>query len=77
MHRRIAVFKILFGHEVEEMAPGEIAEAILKRTGGAKSYITFDIDCLDPAFAPGTGTPVAGGPSTAKMLSVLRKTRIP
>ena len=35
--------------------------------------MTFDIDCLDPAFAPGTGTPVAGGPSTAKMLSVLRK----
>ncbi len=65
--------QILFGHEIEEMSPGEIAQAILQRTGGAKSYITFDIDCLDPAFAPGTGTPVAGGPSTAKMLSVLRK----
>ncbi len=65
--------KIIYGHEVEEMAPTEIAEAILKRVGGAKTYITFDIDCLDPAFAPGTGTPVAGGPSSAKMLSVLRK----
>ena len=36
-------------------------------------YLTFDIDCLDVAFAPGTGTPVAGGPSSAKMLSVLHK----
>ena len=65
--------RILFGHEIEEMPPGAIADAIAERTDGAKSYITFDIDCLDPAFAPGTGTPVAGGPSTAKVLSVLRK----
>ncbi|MEX0344040.1 MAG: agmatinase [Rhizobiaceae bacterium] len=65
--------KILYGYEVEEMTPGQIADAILERTGGAKSYITFDIDCLDPAYAPGTGTPVSGGPSSAKMLSVLRK----
>ena len=45
------------------------------RAGGAPAYITFDIDCLDPAFAPGTGTPVAGGPSSAKMLGVLRLLR--
>lgn len=65
--------KILYGYEVEEMTPGQIADAILERTGGVRSYITFDIDCLDPAYAPGTGTPVSGGPSSAKMLSVLRK----
>ena len=35
--------------------------------------LTFDIDCLDPAFAPGTGTPVSGGPSSAKMLSTVRQ----
>jgi agmatinase len=34
-------------------------------------YITFDIDCLDPAFAPGTGTPVVGGLSTIQALSIL------
>jgi agmatinase len=34
--------------------------------------MTFDIDCLDPAFAPGTGTPVAGGLSSREALSVLR-----
>ena len=63
---------ILFGHDLEEMRAADIANAILTRTGGAPAYITFDIDCLDPAFAPGTGTPVAGGPSSAKMLGVLR-----
>ena len=36
------------------------------------AYITFDIDCLDPAFAPGTGTPVVGGLSTAQALAILR-----
>ena len=64
--------KMLFGHELEEMRAAEIVAAIEKRTAGARVYVTFDIDCLDPAFAPGTGTPVAGGPSSAKMLAVLR-----
>ncbi len=35
-------------------------------------YITFDIDCLDPAFAPGTGTPVVGGLSTTQVLPILQ-----
>jgi agmatinase len=65
--------RILYGWEVEEMRAEDIANAILDRTRGRKTYVTFDIDCLDPAFAPGTGTPVAGGPSSARMLSVLRQ----
>ncbi len=65
--------EILFGHEIEEMKAGEIAERILRRVGPGPAYLSFDIDCLDPAFAPGTGTPVAGGPSSARMLSVLSK----
>ncbi len=64
--------RILYGQDVEEMSATAIAEAIYARVGGKACYITFDIDCLDPAFAPGTGTPVAGGPSSAKMLGVLR-----
>lgn len=36
------------------------------------AYMTFDIDCLDPAFAPGTGTPVAGGLSSAQALEIVR-----
>lgn len=65
--------RILHGHEVEDMAAQAIAEMILGQVGDRPCYLTFDIDCLDPAFAPGTGTPVAGGPSSAKILSVLRK----
>ncbi len=34
-------------------------------------YLTFDIDCLDPAYAPGTGTPVCGGLSTVQALEIL------
>ena len=55
------------------MSTEEIASQIKARVGSGPCYLTFDIDCLDPAYAPGTGTPVAGGPSSAKMLSVLRK----
>ncbi len=47
-------------------------ERILARVGGAPAYLTVDIDCLDPAFAPGTGTPVAGGLSSAQLLMMLR-----
>ncbi|MCB1518863.1 MAG: agmatinase, partial [Hyphomicrobiaceae bacterium] len=46
--------EILLGHQIEEMTASEIAAAILKRVGARPAYITFDIDCLDPAFAPGT-----------------------
>ena len=41
--------------------------------GDNLTYLTFDIDCLDPAFAPGTGTPVPGGLSTHMALSILRQ----
>lgn len=40
--------------------------------GHHPAYFTFDIDCLDPAFAPGTGTPVCGGLSTAQALAIIR-----
>ena len=40
--------------------------------GDHPAYLTFDIDCLDPAFAPGTGTPVVGGLSTDLVLKIFR-----
>jgi agmatinase len=46
--------------------------AIRDRVGDAKAYLTFDIDVLDPAFAPGTGTPVAGGLASWQALEILR-----
>ena len=46
--------------------------AIYDRIGETKVYLSFDIDCLDPAFAPGTGTPVVGGLSSAQALEIVR-----
>ena len=51
----------------------EIARRIIDIVGDAVAYLSFDIDCLDPAFAPGTGTPVAGGLSSAQALAILRR----
>jgi agmatinase len=50
-----------------------VVRRILDRVGGRLCYLTFDIDCLDPAFAPGTGTPVPGGLSSAQALAILRQ----
>jgi agmatinase len=48
-----------------------IAARVKARVGPGAAYLTFDIDALDPAFAPGTGTPVAGGLSSAQALAAL------
>lgn len=47
-------------------------DAIHHRIGQAPCYLTFDIDALDPAFAPGTGTPVSGGLASWQALELIR-----
>jgi agmatinase len=47
-------------------------EAIKTRVGKGKAYLTFDIDVLDPAFAPGTGTPASGGLASWQALEIVR-----
>ena len=49
-----------------------VLERIINRVGDRPAYITFDIDCLDPAFAPGTGTPVPGGLASWQALELIR-----
>jgi agmatinase len=61
----------LSAHEVHRLTPDGVAKRIADQVGGAAAYLTFDIDCLDPAFAPGTGTPVSGGLSSAQALMAL------
>lgn len=58
---------------VHDKGPQAVAERILEIVGDHPTYLTFDIDCLDPAFAPGTGTPVPGGLSSAQALHILRR----
>jgi len=65
--------EILFGEEIELLGVNGVVELIGDRVGDAKAYMTFDIDCLDPAFAPGTGTPVSGGLTSREALMILRR----
>lgn len=65
--------EILTGEEVEMLGVNSVVDLVLDRVGDRKAYMTFDIDCLDPAFAPGTGTPVAGGLSSREALMILRR----
>jgi len=58
---------------VHEVGPVEIARRVREIVGTRACYVTFDIDCLDPAFAPGTGTPVWGGLSSAQAAIILRE----
>lgn len=58
--------------EIFALGPDAVAERIRERVGGRPAFISFDIDVVDPAFAPGTGTPEAGGPSAHDMLVILR-----
>lgn len=58
--------------EVHEAGASTVATAAKARAGDAPVYLSFDIDALDPAFAPGTGTPVWGGLSSAQAARLLR-----
>ncbi|MDE2364756.1 MAG: agmatinase [Hyphomicrobiales bacterium] len=62
---------ILDGDACADKGGAAIAAEIIARVGKRPAYLTFDIDGLDPAFAPGTGTPVAGGLSSAQALGAL------
>lgn len=61
-------FKILTAPWVHRHGTDATIAEIKTRIGDTKVYMTFDIDCLDPAYAPGTGTPVAGGLTSAQAL---------
>lgn len=58
---------------VHEQGPAAIAAQIRAVVGSGPTYLSFDIDALDPAFAPGTGTPEIGGLATWQAQSILRR----
>ncbi|APX90749.1 agmatinase [Brevirhabdus pacifica] len=64
---------VIDARQVHERGPAAIAEQVRGILGDAKTYVTFDIDCLDPAHAPGTGTPVWGGLSSAQVAILMRE----
>jgi len=58
--------------ELAALGPGGFSERVHERVGAAPCFLSFDIDFVDPAFAPGTGTPEVGGPSSREALTYIR-----
>jgi len=65
-------FEIVTAMDVLDEGRRVIADRIRERLGDAPVYVSIDIDVLDPAFAPGTGTPEAGGLTSRELLGILR-----
>jgi agmatinase len=67
--------KMITAQDVHEQGPIAIADQIRQAIGNAPVYLSFDIDVLDPAFAPGTGTPEIGGLASWQAQAILRRLR--
>ncbi len=65
--------RIVSAEEVHEAGPRAVADAILATVGAGPAYLSFDIDALDPAHAPGTGTPEVGGLFTWQAMAILKR----
>lgn len=66
--------RIITHGEWQAKGAGRLGEFV-REIGGEDAYLTFDIDCVDPAYAPGTGTPCPGGFTSAEVLGILRSLR--
>ncbi len=65
-------FEIVGAMDLEETTVTQVVERLRARLGDAPVYVSVDIDVLDPAHAPGTGTPEAGGLTSRELLGTLR-----
>jgi agmatinase len=65
-------FEVISAAKANDLSTEQIVDQIRSRVGDTPCYLTFDIDCLDPAYAPGTGTPVVGGLTTDRALKIIR-----
>jgi len=65
-------FTVLTTTELLACTPAEIGNLVRTRVGDTKAFLSFDVDFFDPAYAPGTGTPEVGGPTSFQGLAYLR-----
>ncbi len=65
-------FQVISAPDVDQLGVPGLVERIRQRVGDRPVYVSVDIDVLDPAHAPGTGTPEAGGLSSRELLTALR-----
>ena len=63
----------IFMHEVRELGIEAVVERAAEAVGEGPTYLSVDVDVLDPAFAPGTGTPEPGGMTSAELLLACRR----
>ncbi len=68
-------FTVLPAEELRSLGPERFGDLARERVGERPVFVSFDVDFLDPAFAPGTGTPEIGGFSTAEALAFIRALR--
>ena len=61
-----------FAHDVEALGIDEIVRRAIELAGGGPTFVSVDVDVLDPAFAPGTGTPEPGGITSRELLRACR-----
>jgi agmatinase len=66
---------VVTAQDVHASNPTTVAERICDVVGGDPTYLSFDVDTLDPAFAPGTGTPEIGGLASWQAQAILRRLR--
>lgn len=66
---------VLSAQDVHASRPEAVAQRIREVVGNAPAYLSFDVDALDPAFAPGTGTPEIGGLASWQAQAILRRLR--
>lgn len=64
-------FEIVRARDIDRVGISGVIDSLKKRVAGSKVYISVDIDVLDPAYAPATGTAEVGGWTTRELLSIL------
>ena len=65
-------YDAIYWDELEQLTPEAYGDRVRARVGDRPAFLSFDIDFVDPAFAPATGTPEVGGPSSGQALAYLR-----
>ena len=65
-------FEVITCDELRSLGPQAFAQAVNDRVGECPTFVSFDVDFVDPAFAPGTGTPEVGGVTSGEAMTFLR-----
>lgn len=66
-------FNLITAQELRERGPGDVIKQVKETIGNTPCFLTFDIDFVDPVFAPGTGTPEVGGFASYEALNMVRQ----